>query len=458
MQTIKAGNFYEFVKCPRKVYLHFFGDKDKKAPYSEFMQKKFEQGKNYESEIVKNLEFEQPEEDIEEQDSFKQTLNFMKKGAKLIYQGWLIDENLVGIPDLLQKTKGKSELGNYHYEICDIKLSTHVREEYVMQIMFYSYLLFKVQGVMPKKTHLWLGNGEKVEIDVQENFNRFSELLKRIKEIASGIKEPVNIAGICKDCPWKNVCLEQAKKDQDLSLIYNLSRPKNKTLKNLGVKNLKQASEMDAEELGKVRGLTPKSLNKYKMQAQSLLTKKAIRLNQHKFPKDKAIFFDIEDTEVDSEKIVYLFGLISDNKYIALLAETPQQEKKIWKEFLNFFKTLENFKLYVYSHHEQSMLKKLFRKYEGDEETYKKINENIIDLFAVIKDVAVLPIYAYTIKDVAKYFGFKWSAQDAGGAQSMVWYDKWLEKKNKRYLNEVLRYNEEDCKAMIVVKDWIENK
>jgi len=79
-------------------------------------------------------------------------------------------------------------------------------------------------------------------------------------------------------------------------------------------------------------------------------------------------------------------------------------------------------------------------------------------LFKIIKKAAVLPIYSYTVKDVAKYFGFKWTAEDAGGAQSMIWYDQWLENKNKKQLKEVLRYNEEDCRAMIVIKDWIENK
>ena len=181
MKTIKAGNFYEFVKCPRKVYLHFFGDPNKKQPYSEFMQKKFEQGRDYEQEVISDLKFEQPEEEIPEEQAFKQTLKFMKDGADLIYQGMLIEENLIGIPDLLEKVKGKSELGNYHYQACDIKLGTHVRDEYVMQILFYSHLLFKIQGVMPKKAKLWLGDGTKTEIDIQEYFNKFSQSFERIK-------------------------------------------------------------------------------------------------------------------------------------------------------------------------------------------------------------------------------------------------------------------------------------
>ena len=46
MKKIKGGNFYEFVKCPRKVYLNFFGNHDERLPRSEFMQKYFDNIEN----------------------------------------------------------------------------------------------------------------------------------------------------------------------------------------------------------------------------------------------------------------------------------------------------------------------------------------------------------------------------------------------------------------------------
>ena len=79
-----------------------------------------------------------------------------------------------------------------------------------------------------------------------------------------------------------------------------------------------------------------------------------------------------------------------------------------------------------------------------------------MDLLPILKNSAVLPIIFYSIKDVAKYLGFKWTSVDAGGAQSMIWYDKWLETQDRKYLDEVIRYNEEDCKAMVKIKAFLE--
>jgi len=458
-KTIKAGNFYEFVKCPRKVYLHFFGNQEKKQPLSEFMQKKSDQGKEFEQKIIKSLEFIKPEEEFKEEQAFEQTLNYMKQGKDLIYQGWLMQDNLVGIPDLLEKKKGKSELGDYYYEVCDIKLGKSVREEYVMQIMFYSYLLFQIQGLMPKKAYLILGNKEKVGINVKEYFEKFQNMLEKIKEISQGAAPSIYINGSCKECVWKSLCLEEAKKENSLSLIYNLPRSKIELLKKHKIRNLKQAAKLDVEKLSEIKEFSPESLNKYKLQSKSLLNKEIIKIKDPKFPRDTPIYFDIEDTEdKDGNKIVYLFGLVINNEYINFLAKDPKDEKKIWNEFLKYFEHLDNFKLYTYSHHEKSMLKKLFIKHKGNEETYNKIQQNIIDLFKVVKETTVLPIYSYTIKDVAKFLGFRWTSQNASGSQSIVWYDQWLEKKNKKYLDEVLKYNEEDCKAMLIIKEHIEKQ
>jgi uncharacterized protein len=458
MKLIRGGNFYEFVKCPRKVYLNFHGDPEKKLPFSEFMQEKMEEGREFEDKIASKLKFKHPNNNLPYEEQFKQTMKFMKDGESLIYQGMLMDENFLGIPDFLEKVEGKSNLGDYYYQICDVKTGLSPKLEYIMQIIFYSYVLGKMQGFMPPKTYLILGDESRIEINVQEKINKFSEIFQRIKEIAAGAKEDIYIASVCKECVWRNVCFEEAEKEKHISLIYNLPREKIATLKNLGIKNLKDTSKMDIEELSKVKGLTKESLNRWKLQAESLLKHKSIKLQDHKFPKEKPIYFDIEDIEIEGKKIIYLFGLIADKKYISFLAKNPKDAKKIWLKFLDYFKDKEDFKLYTYSEHERASLKKLYQEFGGDEFLYKKITENLIDLLKIVKQAQIFPIYSYSIKDVAKFLGFQWTAEDAGGAQSMVWYEKWLETKNKKYLNEVLRYNEEDCRAMQIIKEFIEKK
>lgn len=458
MHTIQATNFYQYTKCPRKVYLHFFGDPEKKNPLSDFMKMKMEKGIEHEKNIVSTLKFVRPEEETPKEEAFKQTLNFIKQGADLIYQGVLLEDNLVGIPDLLEKINVKSNLGDYSYQVGDIKLGLSAKKEYIMQVCFYSYLLSRIQGMMPEKGFLILGNGEREEFKIQGHINQFAGIFKRIKEIALGAKEPVHICSTCKECIWHDFCLELAEQAKDLSLISNLPRQKIELFKRMGIKNLEDASKMDIEILSKVKGFSSDLLKRCMLQAESILTKKPILLEKPKFEKPRTeIYFDVEDTESeDGDKIVYLFGMVIDGEYTFLLAKKPKQEKDAWKKFLKFFETLEDFKIYHYSHHEKTMLKKLFERYQGDKMIYKKIIENMVDLLPVLKKSAVLPVYSYSIKNIAKYLGFRWSSEQASGSQSILWYEKWLETKNKKVLQELLRYNEEDCKAMEIIKKWLE--
>jgi uncharacterized protein len=456
MKPIRATNFYEFVKCPRKVYLHFFGDPSKRIPYSEFMREKMKEGREYEAEVIKKFTFARPEEEISYEKAAEQTVEFMKKGEKLIYQGVLIDKNLIGIPDFLEKKKGKSKLGNYYYQPMDIKSGLSAKDTYTMQVCFYCYLLEKIQGFCPLKFKLWLGDGTIKELTTQDYFNKFSDMFVKIKGIAEGKEEDVHICGECKECQWKNFCFSIAEKANDLSLIFNISRNNAEKLKRMGIKNLADASKMDTEELSKVKGFGGASLERWKLQAKSLITKKPIKIEDYNFPQAEDIYFDVEDTQVNKDKVVYLFGMVIDGKYKYFLADKPSKERQAWKEFMSFFKDKDNFRLYVYSGHEKSMLKKLYEKYKGDKDTFDKIINNMIDLLSVVKKTTIFPVYSYGIKDIATFLGFSWTSEKASGGQSMIWYDKYQETGKKSYLKEILRYNKEDCEAEVVVKNFIE--
>ena len=56
-------------------------------------------------------------------------------------------------------------------------------------------------------------------------------------------------------------------------------------------------------------------------------------------------------------------------------------------------------------------------------------------------------------KEVAKYFGFSWRADDAGGGNSMAWYKTWKESKDSDLKEKIIGYNEDDVKATQIILD-----
>mgnify|MGYP001578277660 CR=1 FL=1 len=87
----------------------------------------------------------------------------------------------------------------------------------------------------------------------------------------------------------------------------------------------------------------------------------------------------------------------------------------------------------------------------------RKFRENSLDLFNIAFSSAILPLYFYSLKDVAGFIGYKWD-EGSGGGEAVLWYDQWLETGKKDFLNKLLKYNEDDVRATLMIKEWLEKQ
>jgi len=172
------------------------------------------------------------------------------------------------------------------------------------------------------------------------------------------------------------------------------------------------------------------------------------------------IYFDIESDP--TEEIDYLLGVLikkgTKTEYKYFLAKDKADEERIWREFLNFLESLEDFVIYHFAHFEQQVFKRFGEQYGISRELEDKFKNNSIDLWRTTIEAVILPLYFYSLKDVAKYLGFTWDSQDAGGAESVVWYNDFLKTKDTKILDKILRYNEDDVRATLFVKEWLEKQ
>jgi uncharacterized protein len=106
----------------------------------------------------------------------KATLEAIRSGVDVIYQGVLLQEEapdeptLLGRPDflvradLLPSPDGEPRPGGVHYEVVDAKLARSAKGRAVAQTAFYSHLLTGLQDVRPRWMHLALGTSTAVAI------------------------------------------------------------------------------------------------------------------------------------------------------------------------------------------------------------------------------------------------------------------------------------------------------
>ena len=442
---IEGTDLYEFFSCPYKVYNRHNRDRSLMVPFSEFSRHLMEMGKEHEQEIIKTMKVHQPDyKKGDFEDGFEKTVKLMKQGVDFIYQGVLMDGDKLGIPDLLIKQEGKSNLGEWHYIPADIKSSIRSKEEQIMQLMFYNMLLDSVQKHNAQKAIVILKNCSEM-IELEKYYDKFLVALEKIEKISNGLEYGMHIDTVCKECPWRNVCIPLAEQKHDVSLIYGLSRPIHYKLIGHGINTYEDLANADSAALSEIEGVGNTSVHKWKEQANVLITKKD-KITKIKLANVEHICLDIESTE---DGRVYLIGLWQNNKFVHFFSE--DNEKKIVEDFVDYVSAIDSYALYHYGSIEKTMFKTLFEKYEIPREVGKKIISNMVDLLPIVKKNAILPLSYYNLKEVAKHFGFKWRASDASGSNSMSWYQNWFEHRDPELLKKILSYNEDDVHATYII-------
>jgi uncharacterized protein len=494
MAFITASLLHDYLICPHKVWRDRYGPQEEKEKYvNPFIDLLWKKGVYREKEIICNISKDEYL-DLSKgywQDRFSKTLKAMRSGAPLIYQGVLHYKNMIGIPDLLQR----SENGDY---ICiDIKSGRgfkkvtgdkfKCKKSYAVQICMYIELLGKLNlssldyGYIydiDDKLILYSSSqpiGKKTSKSWKDFYLKTKNETWRLLNNKTYNKPA--LSGMCSLCPWFRSCKNWCEQREDLTKIFYLGRSKRDVLnKDLELKTVKQASliNIDKEIAKKKKNnyylykIGRKTLTNIVRRADILANKKQpVAYEKLSLAKaDHELYFDIEDDP--TQDFVYLHGIyyryLKSEKYIYFLAEkqTKIAEKKAWEDILNFIRSLpeHNFALYYYSSYEKTTFYKLQKRYPNV--ASKRELDNLfsrkytIDLYSqVILRATDWPLSSYSLKSIAAYIGFNWRDKDPSGANSILWYSEYQKDMDRNILKRILDYNEDDCKATMVIKDYL---
>jgi predicted RecB family nuclease len=465
-KTIKltADHFYKFFQCPHWIWYDIYGDATQKKSIPPIIDLIYKGKTSIAGEKLrehKKFEEIKPElyRDIEE--AFLATLEMMKRG-KNIYHGALMHGDWAGIPDLLEARPGKSDLGDWHYVVYDVQASLDLRDEYKFQLIFYSLILERLQGVRPKEAYVIDAQGNERSFKIDEFIDQFHLTRELIEKILDGEKPAPFLKSGCKRTPWYSLCLSETQGCNDVSLVYKMSQADQRRLYGIGIKSVADMADADITDLQyKLEDWPFDKLVRFSNQAKVLLSQQPIILSKPKFPEvEHEIYFDIESDPM--RDVDYLLGYLVKTKnkteYSYFLAKDKSEEEKIWKGFLEFLAKLDDFVIYHYAYYERQVFDRLALRYGAPSVLVDKFKENTIDLHQKLVDTAVLPLYFYSLKDVAASLGYKWDDPAAGGAESVVWYNNWLEKNDDSIMKRILKYNEDDVRATMLIKEWLETQ
>lgn len=494
MNNITASKLYNYLQCPHRVWRDVHGPKEEKIEeINPFVQLLWDRGILHEQKVIGGLGEYTDMSKIGFDKAIELTKEAMKRGDDLIYQGVLKDGNLMGIPDLLRKQPDGSYIpidikAGMGYEGASEESEGKLKKHYAIQLCVYADLLKRGSFASTDKGLIIDVDENEVEYDLSTQIGprtpqTWMEEYGKIKdEVGYLLKnEKQNLpasSSLCKLCPWYNSCKKWLKESDDLTNIFYLGRSKRDVIfEQLDINTVKDISKIDINDIVEQKkankkflpGIGEKTIQKIVARADIIAnTKKPVLYKKLDFPEvSTELFFDIEADP--TQNLVYLHGIYerknNKERFISFLAEsnTPEAEKKAWSDFWDYIRSLpkDDYAVYYYSPYEKTTYKKMREAYP-DVVTEKELEdffarEKTIDLYSdIVYKHTDWPLGSYSIKEIATYLGFKWRDETPSGALSIQWYNEYVEKNDKKIMERILEYNEDDCIATMVLKDYLE--
>jgi len=481
MLTFTPSLFFQHATCPHWIWRDLYGDPKRKGEVPELSKKLLEQGVLHEDDYIKGLTITTVDRTLGEA-GYDQTLQLMQQGVPLIYQGQIrmkkAGVHYTGRPDLLERVPISSKFGSYSYRPVDIKNSKDIKTTHWLQLTLYAMILEDIQGIFPDDVVIINSEHERIRLYLTElHKQKTSKKITEILEIMQGYKPPLKLVSGCKNSPWFSECVREAEQADDIALIYKLDSRALEQLRVAGITTVHQAAEMNLFTLPPIPFTTFEGLQRVKLQAQSLVDKTIHWLGHPTIPETPVkIYFDIEGDPLLQVQYLFGFWIVGDPQhrfgkaghvipgdkpdryYLYFLAETPDDEEVMWKQFVHWLKTLphHSYSIYHFADYERSRTLGMAKRYGGLELVEPFVNK-FIDLCAIVQASVIFPLYFYSIKDIAKskFVNYKWRHPKAGGAQSIFWYEKWLETGDKQVLQDIINYNEDDVVATEYLHTWL---
>lgn len=417
-----------------------------------------------------------PKDGLSLEESVRLTLDAMRDGPDVIFQGALLDGAWGGYSDFLERVERPSDLGNWSYEVVDTKLKRKPDPKHVLQLCLYSDLLTKVQGVAPEAAHLQLGDGTRYTVRLAE-VSSYARHARRMLEAFLAERpetkpEPVSACALCR---WSDRCEERWQAEDNLALVAGISRSQRQKLEAIGIDTMAGLAAR-ADRIPKMAAETQR-----KLVAQARLQSARRAGGPPLFelrdaepgkgfgllpaPDDGDVFYDIEGDPYFPGGLEYLHGVWfrdgGEWRFRAFWAHNREDEGRAAADLLAFLvdrmRRFPSAHVYHYANYEIAALRRLTAQHRTGEAAMDQLQRErrFVDLFKVVSGAMVASEKGYSIKDLEAFYMEKRAADVATAGASVVFYEEWRQTQEQRLLDEIHDYNRTDCVSTQLLRDWL---
>lgn len=409
------------------------------------------------------------------------TAQAMREGVDVIFQATLRDGALIGHADFLRRVPIPSNLGDYSYEVVDTKLARSTRAKFLIQLLFYSDILAKIQGVEPKAMHVVLGDRREESFRTADYLRYFRGLkarfLARVGDTTvETYPEPCDKCDLCK---WRDLCNRRWLDDDHPSQVAGITRVQIRKLADAGVTTMAALAAHPARTT--IPRMQPETLDKLRHQARLQVSFRETGQRCHELlpvepgvlrgfarlpaPDAGDMFFDMEGNPLEDGGLEYLFGLYYFDNGEAVFkpfwAHNRSEERLAFEGFMDFvtarLRAYPNAHIYHYAHYEATALKKLMSLHGTREAEVDNLlrTQKLVDLYKVVREGLRVSEPGYSIKNIEHFYMAAREGEVKTAGASVVYYEKWKQTGDAQLLKDIEDYNRDDVVSTHLLREWL---
>jgi predicted RecB family nuclease len=411
----------------------------------------------------------------------------LAEGHDVVYQMPFVHDGMRGVADFLVKVDTPSALGGFSYEPVDAKLArAQAKPGHVLQLCFYADALEAAQGVRPKRVYLYLGSGELESVsvaDVGAYWRRIRRQLRRVMNAEHDDATSSEPCSHCGFCEFAEVCDAQWRAADALYYVAGIRQTDIAGMVPAGITTM---TALAAGPIG-VLDVKPERLDVIHRQAAiqvravegepppfdtiaaaSGADADALRRRQLPQPDNGDVFLDYEGHPfwTAARGLFFLFGLLhrdadGDWQYETRWAHDVAGEADNTRALISWIAErralFPGMHVYHYNHTERSSLERLASEHGADEGLLAELVANgvFVDVLDVIRQTVRVGAESYSLKVLELVAGYERGHDIDQGAGAVVEYEAWCSDPHQERLDRIARYNDDDVRATLAVRDWL---
>ncbi len=283
--------------------------------------------------------------------------------------------------------------------------------------------------------------------ELQEHIVKVSTLL------ADSSPPDVILISHCAECEFQTRCRQKAADKDELSLLTGMTVKERKKLHDKGIFTVTQLSYTFRPRRRPKRLQDQKEKYHHSLRALAIRQKKIHIIGNPEITiEGTPVYLDVEG--IPDRDFYYLIGVRFGNgdsvAQYSLWADSIDDEKRIWNEFLGILKNITDPVLIHYGSYETLFLKRMRHRYglRPAKSMVARTVKKSLNLLSVIFPQVYFPTFTNTLKDIGRFLGSRWNGPVTSGLQSLAYRMEWQRSLAPDLKAAIVAYNAEDCAAV----------